>query len=93
MEREKVLSVLDRLTIEDSVSYIMDGTITEDDVLLAKIPSSVKDDIISTYKRVLAIKQRIFDKETEKGKIQSIESNIVSDEREYEKPCRLISKT
>ena len=92
MEREKVLSVLDRLTIEDSVSYIMDGTITEDDVLLAKIPSSVKDDIISTYKRVLAIKQRIFDKETEKEKIQSIESSIVSDEREYEKPCRLISK-
>lgn len=92
MERNEVLNVLDKLTTEDSVSYILDGTISEEDVIQSRIPSSVKEDIISTYRQVLAIRKRIVDKEREREKIQTIESKIVSDEREYKKPCRLVSK-
>lgn len=92
MEKNEIISILDKLTIEDSVSYILDGTISVEDVFLARIPLSVKEEIFSTYKQVLAIRERIVNQENEKKKIQSIESDIVSDDKQYTKTCSLVSK-
>lgn len=92
MEKNEIISILDKLTIEDSVSYILDGTISEEDVLLSKIPLAVKEDILSTYKQVLAIREKIINQKNENKKIQSIESRIVIDEKQYKKPSRIVSK-
>ena len=91
MNRNEVLKILDEITLEDSVSYILDGTISEEDVLRSNIPSSVKEDILCSYKQVLAIRKRIVEKERNKQKKQEIETRIVSDQKEFEKPCKIIS--